>query len=746
MDLVVGVCQNVITDQQITFKAWQDYYNIVYTWCVRPEDRKRELYHLISTYFEEIAKVEEKKLKDKRKESLLREYLRRLNNFTSATTKIKNLFAYMHRYWIPAQHTNGDTSVKDVYELSLIKWKQCVYQPLSKRLLDALLLLVSSDRSGDTVDKTILANMTQSYLTVGIDDAKSPLEFYKREFQEPFIKDTRAYYTKESDNFLIQNSVSEYMKKAEIRLTQEEALAQQYLHPTSKEELIKCCEDVFVEKHMQFMQDEFPKMLRDDKLEDLKRFYGLLSRVPNGLQQSAASEKQYLIELATKITTEQAKSLGDRASIVNSVNLILELLKLHQKYSEIIKSCFSDHHFFRRSLDEAFIAAVNKNVGVFTMAEILNFYVDYLLKGNEKLPEDQLEERMDSTVKLFTYFDDKDLFYAAFRKALSKRLLSKKYKEDAERHFIAKLKQNCGDVYTKKLEGMFNDVKVSDERIPQFKAYCDKKGVTLEYDMQVSVLNDLYWPLSKQTEFNLPKELVPGVKIFESFYATYTDKRSLTWLYNQGTMILNHVLLDEKMRKRKIELTVSCMQACILLLYNEHKTYKYREVREILGTTDEMLKFSIIPLVFSKMRIIANLGVNGQAKQNNEDDGDGEDEPPKGISLKDDDVLQLCPLKTGGKLKIAYPPGHVAILGSEREGMVKKNMEERVIKIELALVRVMKIRGTLKQQELIAEATKQLAKFFKPDPRLMKKRIENLMERGFMRRDEDDQTVIHYQA
>jgi len=77
---------------------------------------------------------------------------------------------------------------------------------------------------------------------------------------------------------------------------------------------------------------------------------------------------------------------------------------------------------------------------------------------------------------------------------------------------------------------------------------------------------------------------------------------------------------------------------------------------------------------------------------------------------------------------------------------LKKNLEERIIKIELALVRIMKARGTLKQQELIAESTKQLIKFFKPDPRLMKKRIENLMERGFMRRDEEDQTLIHYQA
>jgi len=185
------------------------------------------------------------------------------------------------------------------------------------------------------------------------------------------------------------------------------------------------------------------------------------------------------------------------------------------------------------------------------LAEILNFYVDHLLKGNEKLAEDQMEERMDSTVRIFTYFDDKDMFYASFRKSLSKRLLANKYNEDGERNFIAKLKQSCGDVYTKKLEGMFNDIKVSDERIPLFKQYCDDTAKNLGFEMQVSVLNDLYWPLSKQTELILPKELQPAVDVFTEYYKKQTDKRKLTWLYSQGSVILQHSILDEKKKKNR---------------------------------------------------------------------------------------------------------------------------------------------------------------------------------------------------
>jgi len=229
---------------------------------------------------------------------------------------------------------------------------------------------------------------------------------------------------------------------------------------------------------------------------------------------------------------------------------------------------------------------------------------------------------------------------------------------------------------------MFNDVKVSDERVPIFKQYCESHGKILDIDLQVTVLNDLYWPLSKQTEITVPKELASCVKIFEEFYSAQTDKRRLTWLYNQGTVILNHTMLDEKKRKRKIELTVSCIQACILLLFNESTSYKFKEIREALGTTEEMLKFSITPLVFSKMRILANRGADGKGKgkPQKEDEGDDGDGGEGGdgagkissASLQPDDVIQLIPLRTGGKLKIAYPPGHAGMLASERDGMVKK--------------------------------------------------------------------------
>jgi len=115
--------------------------------------------------------------------------------------------------------------------------------------------------------------------------------------------------------------------------------------------------------------------------------------------------------------------------------------------------------------------------------------------------------------------------------------------------------------------------------------------------------------------------------------------------------------------------------------------------------------------------------------------------------LEGDDIIGVVPLKGVLKKKIAFPAGNsIKSKIDDSKNIREKTNEERTTKIELALVRVMKSRNVMNIQELIAEATAQLCKFFRPDPKIMKKRIENLMERGFMRRDEENQRMIHYVA
>ncbi|RJE16795.1 cullin 1, partial [Aspergillus sclerotialis] len=98
----------------------------------------------------------------------------------------------------------------------------------------AVLNLIEKQRNGETIEQSQIKSVVDSFVSLGLDEndtTKSTLEVYQFYFEKPFIAATRTYYEKESRQFVAENSVVEYMKKAEARLEEETARIGLYLHP-----------------------------------------------------------------------------------------------------------------------------------------------------------------------------------------------------------------------------------------------------------------------------------------------------------------------------------------------------------------------------------------------------------------------------------------------------------------------------------------------------------------------------------
>ena len=81
----------------------------------------------------------------------------------------------------------------------------------------------------------------------------------------------------------------------------------------------------------------------------------------------------------------------------------------------------------------------------------------------------------------------------------------------------------------------------------------------------------------------------------------------------------------------------------------------------------------------------------------------------------------------------------------------KKKVTEDVDKdrrwaVDAAIVRVMKSRKVVVHNMLVTDVTQQLSNMFKADVKLIKKRIEDLITREYIKRDETQANTYQYLA
>jgi hypothetical protein len=723
---------------------------------------EERMYVEIAKIFEKFVYGQSKKIFEKGSgELMLKEYLKLFGDFTKTSLSVSRICRYLQRYWIPGNlgKTPSNIEVREIYPLALVMWRQHCFDPIKDKLIPSLLDLLDQDRNGNKQDKTLIRNMVQSYIEFDKVGPNEGQQFYEKEFETRYIERLKQFYAAESTQFLNANGVSLYLQKAEERI-QEEKTNSEYLGTylsTSEPKIKKAIDEVLIEKHMEALQADFLRMLKEDKDEDMRRLYFLLARVVDGLPNSANTFQAYLQEEGTKKVDEQKKKqLKD--ALANAVQFVKNIMVFYDKYFKLVQSCFSSHNLFKTALDKAFRDIMNQDSGTFNIPRLLNFYIDNIIKGKEKdtSSEDEIDDVLQRLVNLFSYLQDKDEFFEYFRKALCKRLLSKgkQYNENSEKSFLSKLKAQSGDAAIRKLQGMFTDVQDEsfNEVKGKFENFNGGSSKIGPVDLEVQVLNESHWPISGTQKFPLllGKELLNCQTKFQEFYDKSTEKRRLQWLYNYGTVTLSARFTNSKL---PIQLVLTPLQASILMCFNESPKLTFEELLAALWPTqgstgrsmltssqsssalhdmslEEILRFAVQPLVYFKYKVISK-----------ESDPD-----PKKESIKKTDVFLLREKIPAKKLprKIQFPPGSAKQTQKEANQDHELVMKQREFEVEAAMVRVMKARNRLDWNSVQVEVINILKERFSPDAKMLKKRLESLIDRKFFERDENDPKILIY--
>lgn len=82
----------------------------------------------------------------------------------------------------------------------------------------------------------------------------------------------------------------------------------------------------------------------------------------------------------------------------------------------------------------------------------------------------------------------------------------------------------------------------------------------------------------------------------------------------------------------------------------------------------------------------------------------------------------------------------------ENKSTSDRVLTDRSSHLQLAIVRIMKARKTVKHQELVMEVASQIGSRFRVESSEVKKAISSLIERDYMARSEEQQNIYEYVA
>ncbi|KAK2365829.1 cullin-3A [Trifolium repens] len=641
-------------------------------------------------------------------EIFLEELNRKWVEHNKALLMIRDILMYMDRTFVPSSRKTP------VHELGLNLWRDVVIHSnkTQSRLLDTLIDLVLKERNGEVINRGLMRNLIKMLMDLG-------LSVYQNDFEKHFIEVSKDFYCCESQKFIESCNCGDYLKKAERRLNEEMERVSHYLDPSSESKIIKVVETEMIENHMRTLVDMensgLVSMFVDDKYEDLERIYNLFRRVPSGLT--------IVKDVMTSFIRDTGKQLiMDPERLKDPVDFVQRLLDLKDKYDKAITLAFNNDKTFQNALNSAFEYFINLNA---RSPEFISLFVDdKLRRGLKGVGEEDVEIVLDKVMMLFRYLQEKDMFEKYYKQHLAKRLLSgKTVSDEAERSLIVKLKTECGYQFTSKLEGMFTDMKTSYDMMQGFLA-CHGAELGDSPTLSVQVLTTGSWPTQSSPQCNLPSEILGVCEKFRSYYLGAHSGRRLSWQANMGNADLKATFG----KGQKHELNVSTYQMCVLMLFNNADRLSCKEIEQATAIPMPDLKRCLQSLALVK-------GKNVLRKE------------PMSKDIAEDDAFFFNDKFTSKLFKVKIGTV-VAQRESEPENIETRQRveEDRKPQIEAAIVRVMKSRKVLEHNNIIAEVTKQLQARFLPNPVVIKKRIESLIEREFLERDKVDRKMYRYLA
>ncbi|ORZ12473.1 ubiquitin-protein ligase, cullin 4 [Lobosporangium transversale] len=611
---------------------------------------------------------------------------------------IRSIFLYLDRTFV--LQTQG---VSSIWDMGLDLWRRLVMnqQEIRTKVLAGILRLIDKDRGGDIISQPLILSLLRMLTDINL---------YASVFETPFLQNSRLYYHVEGETNVHRFTVPEYLRYAQQRLVEETNRFEGYLDKSTRGGLISAVEGELLERWTDMLlQKGFESVMVAHSLQDLRLWHDLLTRV-NGLEKLSIHFGNYVKKTGKALVIDPSRD----------DQMVEGLLKFKQEVDEVVSNCFQNSELFLNVLKECFESFINTRQN--KPAELVAKYLDLRLRsGNKDLTDEELESTLDRVLILFRYIQGKDVFEAFYKRDLAKRLLlNKSASFDAEKSMLSKLKAECGAGFTTKLEGMFKDMDISKDIMVNFRAskMYNKMG---NLDLHVNVLTQGNWPTYPPAEANIPDQISQCQEVFKEFYLSKHKGRRLMWQNSLG-----HSVVKAHFPSGTKELQLSLFQAIILLLFNDvdESHLSYKEIKQLSNIDPKELDRTLQSLACGKYRVLVK--------------------HPKSKDVSETDEFSFNKDFTASLTRIKINAIQLKETQEENASTNERIFQDRQFQVDAAIVRIMKTRKQLSHTLLMSELFEQLKFSIKPTD--LKKRIESLIDRDYLERDKNDQSLYKYVA
>ncbi len=591
----------------------------------------------------------------------------------------------------------------------IAQWKTIIYDEFKTEIMEHFMEVMNKDRANEVVRNDALPKYITIFTKLYDDNSNS---MYAAEFERFFLENSTVFFNGIKDTWRTNHTNMNYCSYIYTFMNAEKERISHYLCKSTEKATMDLIIDRFITSiHQEILMHDgdgliyYLNHLNRDDLIIFNRIYTVMSIVPNnqGIETMSSIIREFIIGTFTSNINRLIQANPKLADANSAVSLFM--IDQHALFTRLIHESLVDNTIIQTMFVNTMKTVMNDTYsGDFKFNKHVPMFIHSIIRKKDKeMSEEAKNDLIQPSITLSTYIYDKDIFMEFNRKYLQDRLLlfSPVY-TDIERSIVARYTTLFGSSLSEKLNGMLNDY-----------MRCTSEPNSISH-----IYTQSHWPnLINCPDIVLPAELRSIYDTAQAMYlAPFTTEgrpssRRVNWHYTYGTLFMN--VNYPKGRSHTFEFNI--LQYVVFNMFMGHNNALHYDL---------LLHESGIRVASFLDRVLDSL-IRPKLIIKNEDDNTYRFNP-KFTSPSKRIVIQCLPF-----VEVAVTTESIDV--------------DRTHTIQSAIVRVMKIRKTMRYEDIISHVMSDCARF-RPEGKFIKKNIETLIEKEYLERNSDDPSLFKYLA